>query len=207
MNALRPAPKTYLLTTLINELDDIHDQFILVLDDYQFITDESIHDVLAELALAAPGGLRLVVAARSDPPLPLTKFRARGDLTEVRAAELRFTESEIRSFLAPLLSGDVREEVSIDAGVDTEVYNLVGARIEGWVAGLRLTALALQSGQTLDELLTTLNQGGGRFVMEYLLTEVLTGQPPQVQAFLLRTSILDRLRTDLCADLCEAKLG
>ena len=206
LNALRPAPKTYLLTTLINELDDIPDHFSLVLDDYQLITDESIHDVLAELALAAPGGLRLVVAARSDPPLPLTKFRARGDLTEVRAAELRFTESEIRSFLAPLLSGDVREEVSVDAGVDTEVYNLVGARIEGWVAGLRLTALALQSGQTLDELLTILNQGGGRFVMEYLLTEVLTGQPPQVQAFLLRTSILDRLRTDLCADLCEAKL-
>ncbi len=200
LSALRPAPKTYLFTTLINELDEIHDQFIFVLDDYQLITDESIHDALAELALAAPGGLRLVVAARADPPLPLTRFRARGDLTEVRAAELRFTESETKSFLASVLSVDAR------ADMDAKVYNLVGARIEGWVAGLRLSALALQSGQTLDELLATLNQGGGRYVMEYLLTEVLTSQPPQVQAFLLRTSILDRLRTDLCADLCEAKL-
>jgi len=200
LSALRPAPKTFLLTTLINDLDDIHDQFILVLDDYQFVTDESIHDVLAQLALAAPGGLRLVIATRSDPPLPLTKFRAKGDLTEVRAADLRFTQSEIQSFLAPVLSGDVREEAN------AEIFTMVGARIEGWVAGLRLTALALQSGQTVDELRTTLHQGGGRFVMEYLLTEVLTGQPPQVQAFLLRTSILDRLRTDLCADLCEAML-
>jgi len=200
LSALQPAPKTLLFTTLINELDEIHDQFILLLDDYQLITDESIHDVLAEVALAAPGGLRLVVAARSDPPLPLTKFRARGDLTEVRAAELRFTESETESFLAPVLSVDVREEVS------AEVFTVVGARVEGWVAGLRLTALALQSGQTLDELRTTLKQGGGRFVMEYLLAEVLAGQPSRVQAFLVRTSILERLRTDLCADLCEAAL-
>jgi LuxR family transcriptional regulator, maltose regulon positive regulatory protein len=200
LSALRPAPKTFLFTTFINELDAIHDQFILVLDDYQFITDESIHDVLAELALAAPGGLRLVVAARSDPPLPLTKFRARGDLTEIRAAELRFTESETQSFLAPVLDVDAPSDVS------SEAFNIIGARVEGWVAGLRLTALALQSGQTLDELRTTLKQGGGRFVMEYLLGEVLAGQPSRVQAFLLRTSILDRLRKDLCADLCEATL-
>ena len=200
LSALRPASKTLLFTTFINELDATHDQFILVLDDYQFITDESIHDALAELALAAPGGLRLVVAARSDPPLPLTKFRARGDLTEIRAADLRFTPSETQSFLAPVLDLDVPADVS------SEAFNIIGARVEGWVAGLRLTALALQSGQTLDELRTTLNQGGGRYVMEYLLSEVLTSQPSRVQAFLLRTSILDRLRTDLCADLCEATL-
>ena len=177
LSALRPAPKAFLLTTLINELDEIHDQFILVLDDYQLITDESIHDALAELALAAPGGLRLVIATRADPPLPLTKFRARGDLTEVRAAELRFTESETKSFLTPVLSVDVREEAN------AEIFTMVGARIEGWVAGLRLTALALQSGQTVDELRTTLHQGGGRFVMEYLLAEVLTSQPPQSRRF------------------------
>jgi LuxR family maltose regulon positive regulatory protein len=193
LSGLRPTPRDLLFTTFINELDEIQDPYILVLDDYHFVTEESINDLLAELALRAPGGLHLVVATRADPPLPLATLRARGDLTEVRASELCFSENETRSFLAPVLGSDV--------GAD--VYEIVGARIEGWIAGLRLAALSLQSGQTLEEFLTTLRQGGSRYVMAYLLSEVLMGQSRATQDFLLRTSILDQFSVGLCEALLD----
>ncbi len=196
LSALRSAPRDLLFTTFINELDEIQDQYILVLDDYHFVTDESINDLLAELALSAPGGLHLVVAARADPPLPLATLRARGDLTEVRASQLSFTENETKSFLDPVLNADAR------ADARAEVYDIVSARIEGWITGLRLAALSLQSGQTLEAFVKALQQSGGRYVMAYLLSEVLMGQSRATQDFLLRTSILDRL----CAGVCEAIL-
>jgi LuxR family maltose regulon positive regulatory protein len=181
-----PAPTSFqgLVTALINDL--AADQALLVLDDYHLISAQQVHESLAFLLEHRPAGICVVLASRSDPPLPLARLRARGQLTEVRAAELRFTAAEARELL----------QHAVSALPDASVAALA-ARTEGWAAGLQLAALSLR-GQHDAAAFVAAFTGSHRYVLDYLAEEVLEGQDEQLRTFLLETSVLDRLSGPLC---------
>ena len=179
------------MTALLNELATIPGEIVLVLDDYHVLDAKPVDDALAFLVEHLPPQVHLVIATREDPALPLARLRARGQLTELRAADLRFTPSEAAEFLDQVMNLDLSAE---------EVAALE-ARTEGWIAGLQLAAISLQGRADAAGFIASF-AGSHRFVLDYLLEEVLQRQPEQVQAFLLRTSILDRL----CGPLCDAVL-
>jgi len=196
LTALRspqPLPLEALLTALVNEVAALPTPSLLVLDDYHIIESAAVGEALAFLVEHLPPSLHLVIATREDPPLPLARLRARGQLTEVRAADLRFTFDEAAAFLRQVMGLDL----SADAIAALE------ARTEGWIAGLQLAAISMQGYG--DDHATFIDSftGSHRFVMDYLVEEVLAQQPANVQTFLLRTSILERM----CAALCEAVVG
>ena len=168
-----------------------HD-FILVLDDYHAVDARSVDDALAFLLEHLPRQMHLVITTREDPNLPLARWRARGHLTELRAADLRFTAAEAATFLNQAmglhLSGD-----DITALED---------RTEGWIAGLQMAALSLQGRADTSTFIKAFT-GSHRFVLDYLLGEVLQRQPERVHSFLLQTAILD----GLCGPLCDAVTG
>ncbi len=185
---LPPRSSEGLVTALINELaaDRGPDEVLLVLDDYHLVDSGPVHESVAFLLENLPPGLQVVVSGRADPPLPLARLRARGQLAELRAADLRFTPEEAAVLLgetAPGLPG-------------TAVAALV-ARTEGWAAGLQLAGLSLR-GQADPAGFVAAFSGSHRFVLDYLADEVLDGQPGQVRAFLLETSVLERLSGELC---------
>jgi LuxR family transcriptional regulator, maltose regulon positive regulatory protein len=185
------APRSFegLVTALINEFDAQagRDEVLLVLDDYHLVDAGPVHESVAFLLENLPPGLLLVVSGRADPPLPLARLRARGRLAELRAAELRFTTEEAAALLGAA-AGPVLP--------DTAVVTLT-ARTEGWAAGLQLAALSLR-GRTDAAGFVAAFSGSHRFVLDYLADEVLDGQPGQVRAFLLETSVLERLSGELC---------
>jgi LuxR family maltose regulon positive regulatory protein len=180
------------LTLLINDLQRRstgQDPMVLVLDNYQFVTDESIHQALSFLLEHLPPWMHLVLVTREDPPLPLARLRGRDDLLELRAADLRFTQEEATSFLVEVMKLPLsREECA-----------LLQARTEGWITGLQLAALSLQ-GRDDSQAFIMAFSGSHHYVMDYLIQEVLDRQSAAVQEFLLQTCILDRL----CASLCDA---
>jgi LuxR family maltose regulon positive regulatory protein len=180
------------VTALINRLQAHSDEFALVLDDYHVIEEPVIHDSLGFLLSHPPLRLHLVIASRSDPPLPVARLRASGQLAELRAADLRFTPEEAAAFL--------REVWKLDLPVQT-IAALEG-RTEGWVVGLQLAALSLQGRPDPDAFLDAFT-GTHRYVLDYLTEEVLERQPDAVRSFLLQTSILERL----CGPLCDAVTG
>ena len=181
-----PAPSSFqgLVTALINELTA--DQALLVLDDYHLISAQPVHDSLAFLVEHQPPELCVVLASRSDPPLPLARLRARGQLTEIRAAELRFTPAEAGELLQHAAS----------ALPDASVAALA-ARTEGWAAGLQLAVLSLR-GQDDAAAFVAAFTGSHRYVLDYLAEEVLEQQNQQLRMFLLETSVLERLSGPLC---------
>ena len=181
-----PAPSSFqgLVTALINELAS--DEAMLVLDDYHVISSQQVHQSLAFLVEHRPAGICLVLASRGDPPLALARLRARGQLTEVRAAELRFTPAEAAELLRQAAS----------ALPDASVAALA-ARTEGWAAGLQLAALSLR-GQDDAAAFVAAFTGSHRYVLDYLAEEVLEQQDEQLRAFLLETSVLERLSGPLC---------
>ena len=181
-----PAPSSFggLVTALINEL--AADQVLLVLDDYHLISARQVHESLAFLAEHRPAGLCVVLASRSDPPLPLARLRARGQLAEIRAAELRFTPAEAAELLGHAAS----------ALPDGSVAALA-ARTEGWAAGLQLAALSLRGHDDAASFVAAFT-GSHRYVLDYLAEEVLEGQDGQLRMFLLETSVLERLSGPLC---------
>ena len=181
-----PAPTSFqgLVTALINDL--AADQALLVLDDYHLISAQQVHESLAFLLEHRPAGICVVLASRSDPPLPLARLRARGQLTEVRAAELRFTAAEAGELL----------QHAVSALPDASVAALA-ARTEGWAAGLQLAALSLR-GQHDAAAFVAAFTGSHRYVLDYLAEEVLERQDEQLRTFLLETSVLDRLSGPLC---------
>src|SRR5215211_4563168 len=186
------APSTEaLLTILLNDITSLPDDFILVLDDYHVIDAKPVDIALGFLVKNQPPQMHLVITTREDPPLPLARLRAKGRLTELRAADLRFTPSEAAEFLNQVM------------GLDLSAENIAAleARTEGWIAGLQLAALSMQGTQDTASFIQSFT-GSHRFVMDYLVEEVLGQQPARVQTFLLRTSILDRL----CGPLCDAVL-
>jgi LuxR family maltose regulon positive regulatory protein len=196
LQAPQSPPIESILTTLLNQVSTLSDNFILVLDDYHVIDAKPIENALGFLIEHMPPQIHLVVATREDPQIPLPRIRAQARLTELRAADLRFTLAEAAEFFNQVMGLDLSPEDV--AALET--------RTEGWVAGLQLAALALQGGSFQGQNDTagfiTSFSGSHHFVMDYLVTEVLHQQPDSVQAFLLRTSILDRM----CGPLCDAVL-
>jgi LuxR family transcriptional regulator, maltose regulon positive regulatory protein len=188
-----PAPSSYqgLVTALINELASWPggDQ-ALVLDDYHLIEAGPVHDSLTFLLEYRPPGLAVVLTSRSDPPLALSRLRARGQLAELRVAELRFTPAEAAALLrqAPAGPGGTLSDVMVAA---------LAARTEGWAAGLQLAALSLR-GQPDVEGFVSAFTGSHRFILDFLAEEVLEQQSDRVRTFLLETSVLERLSGDLC---------
>ncbi|PKO15704.1 MAG: helix-turn-helix transcriptional regulator [Chloroflexi bacterium HGW-Chloroflexi-10] len=185
-------PTESILTTLINEIATIPDNFVLVLDDYHLIDSKPVDEALNFLLKHLPLQMHLVITTREDPHLPLARLRARGQLTELRAADLRFTPTEAADFLNQVMGLNLSEE-DIAA---------LEARTEGWIAGLQMAALSMQGHQDAKSLIRSFT-GSHHFVLDYLLEEVLHQQSKSIQTFLLRTSILDRL----CGPLCDAVLG
>ena len=177
------------MTALINELaaQPGADKVLLILDDYHLIGSQPVHASLTFLLEHLPPELHLVLAAWSDPPLPLARLRARGQLAELRAAELRFTEDEAAALL--------REAAG--PGLPDAAVAALAARTEGWVAGLQLAALSLR-GQTDVARFVAAFSGSHRFVLDYLAGEVLDRQPEEVRTFLLQTSVLERLSGEMC---------
>ncbi|MFZ5810083.1 MAG: LuxR C-terminal-related transcriptional regulator [Chloroflexota bacterium] len=180
-----------ILSTLLNEISAISDHFLIILDDYHWIDSQSVDQSLAFLIEHQPPKMHLLIATREDPPLPLARLRARGQLTELRAADLRFTPAEAAEFLNQVMG------LSLSA----EDISALESRTEGWIAGLQMAAISLQGLPTATGFIQSFT-GSHRFVLDYLLEEVLQRQPQEIQDFLLRTSILDRM----CAPLCDAIL-
>ena len=190
----QPPPIEKVLTSVVNSLaraGATAGELVIVLDDYHVIATPEIHEALARFVDILPAHLHLVLLTRSDPPLPLARLRASGQLVEVRAEDLRFTNEEVTELLAQL-DGPALSPGDVAALAD---------RTEGWIAGLQLAALALRDRDDRADFIRTFS-GSNRFIVDYLAAEVLAGQTRDAQAFLLRTSILDRL----CGDLADAVL-
>jgi LuxR family maltose regulon positive regulatory protein len=189
-----PAPASYqgVVTALLNELAAAPDagQALLVLDDYHLIDSGTVHESVGFLLEHRPPGLQLVLASRSDPPLALARRRARGQLTELRAAELRFTTGEAAALLLNMAAGT-------GAALPDAAVAALAARTEGWAAGLQLAGLSLR-GQPDVEGFVAAFTGSHRYVLDYLAEEVLERQPGRVREFLLETSVLERLSGELC---------
>ncbi len=187
----QPPPIESILTALLNEIVAIPDNFVLVLDDYHVIDAKPIDRALTFLLDHLPPQMHLVIITREDPQLPLARLRARGQLTEVRATDLRFTPSEAAEFL----------NQGMGLNLTAEDIARLSTRTEGWIAGLQLAALSMQGHQDTSSFIRSFT-GSHHFVLDYLVEEVLQQQTESIQAFLLRTSILDRL----CGSLCDAVL-
>jgi LuxR family maltose regulon positive regulatory protein len=183
----QPPPTEAVLTPLINEIAAIPDRILLVLDDYHLIEAQPVHDALTFFLEHLPLQIHLVIAAREDPHLPLSRLRARGQLTELRAADLRFTSSEAAEFL--------NQEMGLD--LSTEDVAALETRTEGWIAGLQLAAISLQGHADTSRLIQSFT-GSNRLVLDYLIEEVLDQQTEDIQAFLIQTAILNRLTGSLC---------
>src|SRR5262245_4550855 len=187
-------PLEAVATAVINQLAVLpgEDAVVLVLDDYHLIEAPAVHDSVVFLLEWLPPGLRLVLASRTDPPLPLARLRARGQLAELRVADLRFTPGETAVFLRQA------------TGVDLPAASVAALqeRTEGWAAGVQLAALSLRGRSDPAGFVATF-AGSHQYVLDYLTEEVLAGQPASVVSFLLETSVLDRL----CGELCDAVGG
>jgi LuxR family maltose regulon positive regulatory protein len=180
-------PPEAVLTSLINDLDNAGREIVLVLDDYQFISNQAVHEAITFLLEHCPKTFHLVIITRSDPPLPLSRLRARGQTVELRATDLRFTEPEAAQFLNDIM----------DLGLDAGSVGVLEDRTEGWIAGLQMAALSMRDREDVLGFIEGFS-GTNRYIMDYLLEEVLAIQPPEIQRFLLDTSILERLNAPLC---------
>ncbi|WP_405131942.1 LuxR C-terminal-related transcriptional regulator [Paenibacillus sp. FSL H8-0317] len=184
-----PPPIEIIITYLLNEVSEITDHFILVLDDYHLMTSEVIHQALVYLLRHMPPHMHIVMTTRQQPKLPLARLRAKGELIEIRGSDLRFTSAECSEFLDRVMGLKLSEEHAA----------LLEKRTEGWVAGLQLAALSMQGSSDPNHFMETFS-GRDPFVLDYLMEEILQGLTEQVQNFLLKTCMLDRL----CGSLCNA---
>ena len=183
----QPPPTEAILTALINEIAAIPNRIVLVLDDYHLIEAQPIHDALTFLLRRLPPQMHLVIATREDPHLPLARLRARGQLTELRATDLRFTPSEAAEFLNQVMG----------LNLSAEDIAALETRTEGWIAGLQLAAISMQGHKDATSFIKSFT-GSHHFVLDYLIEEVLHQQSESVQNFLLQTAVLDRLTGSLC---------
>ena len=178
----QPPPLESILATLVNELSATSTRPVLVLDDYHLIDAQEIHEGVAFLLEHLPPHVHLVIATRADPGFPLARLRARGELAEIRAADLRFTSDEAVAYLNEVMGLDLT----------TQDVAALEARTEGWIAALQLAALSMQGRSDAAEFIAGF-AGDDRYIVDYLVEEVLQRQPEPVRLFLLRTSILARL--------------
>ena len=192
----RPSADLYraVLPGLLNQLSAAGSPLFLVLDDYHLITNSACHQILGYFLDHLPAGVHVALAGRTDPPLPLARMRARGELAEIRVAELQFTGEEAMA----LLNGEMGLQLAAD---DVE---RLAERTEGWAAGLYLAGLSLR-GRKDSSAFVAAFQGDNRHIADYLGAEVLASQPDTIRAFLLRTSILERLSGPFCDAVLEAQ--
>ena len=183
----RPPPTESLLTALLNEVAALPDPFVLVLDDYHVIDAKPVDDVLTFLIQHLPPKMHLVIATREDPQMPLARLRAQGKMTDLRAADLRFTATEAAVFLNQVMGLDL----------SPEDITALESRTEGWIAGLQLAALSLRGREDVPGFIRAF-AGDHRYIADYLVEEVLRHQPERVRSFLLQTAILERLSGPLC---------
>ena len=182
-------PLRELGSTLLNELDQIKQPFILVLDDYYLIKEIAIHNLITQILKHPPQFFQLVIVGRHDPPLPIYSLRARSQLTEIRTEDLRFSAEETEELLNRLLG----------IQIDKSIIAALGKKTEGWVTGLRLAAISMRQGGNINPKLLE-PHADAHFVMEYLFNEVFSQQPDDISRYLLSTAVLDRF----CGPLCEA---
>jgi LuxR family maltose regulon positive regulatory protein len=192
LQAGQQPPQAVLNTMFCNDLEKLPGEFILVLDDYQFIHGKAVHKLLGELAHHWPKPLHLVLISRIEPPLPLTSLRAKGWVSEIRTQDLRFTTEEMAAYLSQMQF----------APVSQNALPLLEERFEGWPAGLQLAALSLRSARSQESVLLALSSENAD-ITGYLVDEVLTHQFPAIHEFLLKSSLLERF----CPSLCEAAIG
>ena len=183
----QPSPIELALTVLINAFLAYPKQIVLVLDDYQAITNVAIHAALAFLLEHLPPQLHLILACRTEPPLPLARMRSQGQLSEIRIDDLRFTVEETMAFFHSIMGLSLPEEALVT----------LEQRTEGWIAGLHLAALSLKGRTDISSFIHAF-AGSHRYILDYLSDEVMRRQSDIVQTFLLQTSILDRLSGPLC---------
>ncbi|MGH3347423.1 MAG: AAA family ATPase, partial [Nocardioides sp.] len=200
LQSLPTPPTAAELTALVNAATEACERapetrWVLVLDDYHVIHASEVHEASAFLLDHLPTRVHVVVATRSDPPLALARLRSRGELTEVRAADLRFTRPEAQEFLNRVMG----------LALTTDDVDALDDRTEGWAAGLQLAALSLRGVEERGQVVGFIEAftGSSRFVIDYLADEVLARQPEEIREFLLRTAVLDRLT----GSLCEAVTG
>jgi LuxR family transcriptional regulator, maltose regulon positive regulatory protein len=192
----QPPPTESVLTALINDIASIPEDFALVLDDYHLISHEAVHGAVTFLLDHLPPQAHLVISSRADPPLPLARLRARGQMTEIHADDLRFTPEETVAFLRGSMGLDLPEG-SVAA---------LEERTEGWIAGLQLAALSMRGREDISGFIAKL-RGSNRYVLDYLAEEVLRHQPDDLEAFLVQTSILDRMSGPLCDAVTDREDG
>lgn len=193
LDADRLPPTDELARYLLNDLHQVPEPFSLVLDDYQRITETSVNDLVAALLEHPAQTMHLVLLTRKDPSLPIATLRGRGLVTDIRASDLRFTPDEAAAFLSRML----------DVAVDDDTATLLEAKTEGWAAGLRLAGLYLRGHKNLKLRLEKLS-GSSVHIAEYLVAEVLSRQHPEMESYLLETSILERFCAPLCRKMHQA---
>lgn len=189
LQALDPAVIPSLLPVLANDIAGTAIPIAVVLDDYHEIASQEVHGIVSFLIRYAPAMLHFVISSRVDPPLPLAQLRGRNQMSEIRQQDLRFTSDEARQLFDKTLAPSLRPGL----------VELLNERTEGWVAGLQMAAISLQGHRDPDRFVQAFS-GSHRHILDYLSEEVFNSQPPTIQTFLMRTSILDRL----CAALCHA---
>ena len=180
-------PTEFIMTTLINEIFETKQDFVLVLDDYHVIEDPKIDEALVFLLEHLPANMHLIMTTREDPQLPLARLRARNQLGELRVSDLRFSQSEVEEFLNEIM----------ELQISKEDISALDSRTEGWIAGLQLAAISMQAYTDRSDFIQSFS-GSHHFVMDFLVEEVLNFQSEKIQEFLLKTSILDRMSGPLC---------
>ena len=191
LKSAQPPSAESILTILLNDIATVPDEFVLILDDYHAVDGTSVDEILSFLLEHLPAQMHLIIATREDPHLPLARLRVRGHLNELRASDLRFTHGEAAEFL----------NQAMGLNLSAEDIATLDTRTEGWIAGLQLAAISMQGRDDATSFITSFT-GSHRFVLDYLVEEVLQQQSDDVQSFLLNTSILERM----CGPLCDAVL-
>ena len=185
-----------MLAALLNDIALISQELLLILDDYHLVEAQGVDHILTFLLSHMPPAMHLVIATREDPQLPLARLRAQNQLTELRSADLRFTSAETAEFLNQTMGLDL-------SAADVAA---IERRTEGWIAGLQLAAISMQGRRDTTGFIESFT-GSHRFILDYLLEEVLDQQTESTQTFLLRTSLLDRLTGALCDAVTGQKDG
>ena len=207
MRSHQLVPTHIILASLINDIGKIPGSYVLVLDDYQFISEHAVHEAIAYLLDHLPSNMHIVIASRADPPLQLGRLRAHEEMLELRTQDLRFTIEEATEFLNEIMQ----------LGLSTENIEVLETRTEGWVVGLKMVALSLRGHENTSEFIRAFS-GSHRYILDYLVEEVLKRQPDHIQTFMFNTSILEKLNSNLCGALmsdewkrsgesCQAVLG
>jgi LuxR family maltose regulon positive regulatory protein len=198
LETTQPSSPDAILTILVNELNNIHAQISLVLDDYYLITDQSIHEALTFLLDHLPVNIHLLILTRADPPLPMARLRAQNQLVEIRANDLRFTTEETTAFI----------NRTMGLSLSADMIHALKERTEGWITGLQLAVLSMQGldARQLEEFMAAFT-GSHHYIVDYLMEEVLSHQPDPVREFLLCTSILELMRGTLCDALSGGSDG